>query len=360
MSEISDISGIEASTNTNPLQNVFAINGKQKKKPYNINIKNHNKNEPKIHKVNIKRSDKQKFRTYRTKVEPNLHNKILVDAEDEIVSKIKQALGLEEPKNTNSSKVETAQESYITAPAQFNNGVDEPPTVFYEGTLRGYENYNPLSEISSEDAEDLTGMAQSLPRRLFHIDEEERARNFQLALDYAKQEQAKWIVERAEKLQKALDDAKLSQKTTDEKLLSPAQASDLIKYNYQKHMIRKDARSIANLYQVAKTSKDFPINDMLSQPILTASSKGVKIELVKGSRLPYSPEVKAKLTKQAKEFKVNQEESEWIDLTPSKVVKIKSRGRPKGSKTNNSPEAVHARALAKQKRDEKVRRLRKI
>ena len=250
-------------------------------------------------------------------------------------------MGLEEPKNTNSSKVETAQESYITDPAQFNNGVDEPPTVFHEGTLRGYENYNPLSEISSEDAEDLTGMAQSLPRRLFHIDEEERARNFQLALDYGKQEHAKWTAARAK--------AEKSQK-----------ASDLIKYNYKKYKGRKEANTIVKSYKEAKALNDITPADFDSLVVspLVRGNKTLGLEF--GTRKPYSPEVKAKLTKQAKEFKVNQEESEWIDLTPSKVVKIKSRGRPKGSKTNNSPEAVHARALAKQKRDAKVRRMRKI
>ena len=70
MSEISDISGIEASTNTNPFQIGF-FNGKKKKKPHNINIDKINKNQVKVRKPNSKYSDKQNHRIYKTKIELN-------------------------------------------------------------------------------------------------------------------------------------------------------------------------------------------------------------------------------------------------------------------------------------------------
>ena len=53
-------------TNTLPVSNIGIVNLEQKKKPHNVNIKNHNPNEPKI-KSNIKYSGKQSFRRYKTK-----------------------------------------------------------------------------------------------------------------------------------------------------------------------------------------------------------------------------------------------------------------------------------------------------
>lgn len=50
-----------------------------KKKPYDVKITNNNQS-----KVNMKYSDKQRFRRYKTKTEPQLFNKIMIDDEDEI------------------------------------------------------------------------------------------------------------------------------------------------------------------------------------------------------------------------------------------------------------------------------------
>ena len=76
-------------TNTLPVSNIGIVNLEQKKKPHDINIKNYNPNEPKI-KSNIKYSGKQSFRGYKTKTEPNLHNKIEINEDDDIVNKLKK------------------------------------------------------------------------------------------------------------------------------------------------------------------------------------------------------------------------------------------------------------------------------
>ena len=73
---------------TNPAYNIGIINPEQKKKPHNITIKNHNPHEPKI-KANTKYSAKQSYRRYKTKKEPNLLNRIQVNEDDDIVSKIR-------------------------------------------------------------------------------------------------------------------------------------------------------------------------------------------------------------------------------------------------------------------------------
>ena len=126
---------MDATTNTNPFSNVAIINPEEKKKPHNIKIKNHNKNEPKINKVNIKRSAQQKFRTYRTIIEPNLHNKILINETDDIVAKIKKAFGLAEPANTNYSKMQVAENTFSTMPSAVN---EIPATPIRRGRGQSY------------------------------------------------------------------------------------------------------------------------------------------------------------------------------------------------------------------------------
>ena len=62
----------------------------KEKKPHNIRIKNRNPNEPKI-KPDTRYSEKQKYRIYKTKIEPNNLDKIKIDEEDDIVAQIREA-----------------------------------------------------------------------------------------------------------------------------------------------------------------------------------------------------------------------------------------------------------------------------
>ena len=162
---------------TNPAYNVGIINQEQKKNPHNITIRNHNPHEPKI-KANTKYSAKQSYRRYKTKKEPNLLNRIQVNEDDDIVSKIKEAFGIAHDKpNTNYSEVETAPSAYI-------NGVDNPPVIqskMYDGDVYARQEErqeiqqehrreqgriellaDDLNDISVHDAEDLTFQ----PRRI--------------------------------------------------------------------------------------------------------------------------------------------------------------------------------------------------
>ena len=118
-------------TNTLPVSNIGIVNLEQKKKPHNVNIKNYNPKEPKI-KSNIKYSGKQSFRRYKTKTEPNLHSKIEINEDDDIVNKIKEAFGLKPNKeNTNFTDV-------ITAPTASINGVEQPKEVKTKSYQSGY------------------------------------------------------------------------------------------------------------------------------------------------------------------------------------------------------------------------------
>lgn len=102
-------------TNTNPFSQIGLINTETKKKPHNITIKNNNTNEPKMN-INMKYTDKQKYRRYKTKTEPKLHDKIMIDEEDDIVNTIKKAFGIENKKNTNFTNVETSGTPYYEEP----------------------------------------------------------------------------------------------------------------------------------------------------------------------------------------------------------------------------------------------------
>ena len=98
--------------------NISIVNLEQKKKPFNVNIRNYNPNEPKAI-ANMKYSDKQRYRRYKTKTEPNLLSKIQLNEEDDIVNKIKEAFGI---------KPDTKDNEIIeTAPAPFYKGVEDLP-----------------------------------------------------------------------------------------------------------------------------------------------------------------------------------------------------------------------------------------
>ena len=153
-------------TNTLPVSNLGIVNLEQKKKPHNITIKNNGK-EPKII-PNVKYTEKQRYRRYKTKVEPNLHNQIEVNEEDDIVNKIREAFGIKGEKNNTNYSEE------ITAPAPFNNGVDDLPEIetnIYSGKMKENRRLNQnrnegqnlrlneINDISREEQQELTFQA---------------------------------------------------------------------------------------------------------------------------------------------------------------------------------------------------------
>ena len=101
-----------------PTGNISIVNLEQKKKPFNVNIRNYNPNEPKAI-PNMKYSDMQRYRRYKTKTEPNLLSKIQLNEEDDIVNKIKEAFGIK-PDTKDNKLIEIA-------PVPFYKGVEELP-----------------------------------------------------------------------------------------------------------------------------------------------------------------------------------------------------------------------------------------
>ena len=126
---------IDANTNTNP--NISIINaGKLKKKPHNITIKNFNPNEPKTRQSQILYSDKQNYRRYKTKTEPKLYSRIMIDEEDDIINTIKKAFGIEKENKRNISNVETSGADYIKDPEPIEVEQTKPPDISQVAQLK--------------------------------------------------------------------------------------------------------------------------------------------------------------------------------------------------------------------------------
>jgi hypothetical protein len=139
---------IDANTNTNPNNNISIINaGKLKKKPHNITIKNFNPNEPKTRQSQILYSDKQNYRRYKTKTEPKLYSKIMIDEEDDLVAKIRKEFGITaDNKKTNYSDANTSGANYVKDPEPVAGKQTQPPKYNYE-----------ISDISRDENEDIRG-----------------------------------------------------------------------------------------------------------------------------------------------------------------------------------------------------------
>ena len=138
---------IDANTNTNPNNNISIINaGKLKKKPHNITIKNFNPNEPKTRQSQILYSDKQNYRRYKTKTEPKLYSKIMIDEEDDLVAKIRKEFGITVDKKTNYSDANTSGANYVKDPEPVAGKQTQPPKYNYE-----------ISDISRDENEDIRG-----------------------------------------------------------------------------------------------------------------------------------------------------------------------------------------------------------
>ena len=137
-------------TNTINQPQVGLFNLQQKKKPYDVKIKNFNPKEPKI-KQNVKYSAKQNFRRYKSNIEPNLRSKIMVDEEDDMVNKIKKAFGMESTPNRNFTQTETsALSSQGLEPINPQYAEDESRYLRLEEIMRDIAK-NGQSKLESEE-----------------------------------------------------------------------------------------------------------------------------------------------------------------------------------------------------------------
>ncbi len=161
-----EINSVDAAVNTNPLSQIAVLNtDKLKKKPYDVKIKNYNPNEPKI-KANMKYSDTQNFRRYKTKTEPKLFSKIMVDDEEELISKIRKEFGIKDTTKKNYSEVETSGIPYYEAPnpkepeivnqqqpRMRERPVRQQPQIRQQSMV----NFDELTDMTRKDIEDILG-----------------------------------------------------------------------------------------------------------------------------------------------------------------------------------------------------------
>ena len=150
-----DIETANAETNTNPLNNFNVINTNTKKKPYDVKIKNNNPNEPKVY-PNMKYTEKQKYRRYKTKIEPKLLSKIMIDEEDDIINTIKKAFDIKPENKQNYSQVETSETPYYKEPDQ----PPDPETKFF----------NPERERDNQNLDDEPQTPKPRKKRDLQVD----------------------------------------------------------------------------------------------------------------------------------------------------------------------------------------------
>jgi hypothetical protein len=75
----------------------------------------------------MKYTEKQKYRRYKTKIEPKLLSKIMIDEEDDIINTIKKAFDIKPENKQNYSQVETSETPYYKEPDQ----PPDPETKFF-------------------------------------------------------------------------------------------------------------------------------------------------------------------------------------------------------------------------------------
>lgn len=140
-------------TQTDPQKFVGLFNYKEKKKPYDITI-NNNRREPTA-KPNVKYTEKQQFRKYKTKIEPRLLKKIEINEDDDIVNKIKEALGVPK-KNSNYSSVTTAGVDYIPQPSDFKEPEIQVSQDFASRPRGSIPRQDIIARLLEEDFSDMT------------------------------------------------------------------------------------------------------------------------------------------------------------------------------------------------------------
>ena len=152
---------LETRGHLKPVNNIANFNVEPKKKPHNIQI-NNNARQPKIT-PNIKYTDKQRFRRYKTKTEPRLFDKIQVNEEDDIISKIRAAF------DPNYIKPNTNYEETTTGPALFNERAErapEPPTKLNSSTTPYNSELLSVMELNKKFEKDMTPEEENERNRL--------------------------------------------------------------------------------------------------------------------------------------------------------------------------------------------------
>ncbi len=114
----------------------------------------------------MKYSDTQNFRRYKTKTEPKLFSKIMVDDEEELISKIRKEFGIKDTTKKNYSEVETSGIPYYEAPnpkdpeivnqqqpRMRERPVRQQPQIRQQSMV----NFDELTDMTRNEIEDILG-----------------------------------------------------------------------------------------------------------------------------------------------------------------------------------------------------------
>ena len=155
----------KSKSNVGVLKDLFS--GNTKRKPIDVKINNDIRKEPRIGLLkNAKFSEEQRFRRYKSKIEPRLKEKITMNEDDDIVARLKDIFGIKAP---DTKPIETKEEKEV--PITINSETtDELPERPKTGTFVSiYKDWvgsgkkgssDEISLLSDKDISELSGMAK--------------------------------------------------------------------------------------------------------------------------------------------------------------------------------------------------------
>jgi hypothetical protein len=119
----------------------------------------------------MKYTEKQNYRRYKTKTEPKLYSRIMIDEEDDIINTIKKAFGIEKENKRNISNVETSGADYIKDPEPIGVEQTKPPEYITRLAVEDKPPQTPTRKptklsISTEITSAVAAPSQKTPRDL--------------------------------------------------------------------------------------------------------------------------------------------------------------------------------------------------
>jgi len=158
----------KSKSNVGVLKDLFS--GNTKRKPIDVKINNDIRKEPRIGLLkNAKFSEEQRFRRYKSKIEPRLKEKITMNEDDDIVARLKDIFGINAQYTKPIDKKEDRDPIEINS--ETTDELPERPTKgFFETTYSDWISSAKkdgdiveldIDEMTEKEKEDISGMAKS-------------------------------------------------------------------------------------------------------------------------------------------------------------------------------------------------------
>ena len=157
----------KSKSNVGVLRDLFS--GNPKRKPIDVKINNDVRKEPKISLLkDAKYSEEQRFRRYKTKIEPRLKEKITMNEDDNIATRLKEIFGIK----VDTKPIDKKEDTQITINDETTDELPERPKRpffnTYQELLDSAKKQSreavEISAITEKEKEELSGMAKPDPK----------------------------------------------------------------------------------------------------------------------------------------------------------------------------------------------------